>query len=43
MSQNNILTCDYRIFAFDKAEDLMNNNLCQSPNKPSHGYQVPCS
>jgi hypothetical protein len=43
MSQNNILTCDYRIFAFDKAEELMNNNLCQVPNKPSHGYQVSCS
>ena len=43
MSQNNILTCDYRIFAFDKAEELMTNNLCQVPNKPSHGYRVPCS
>jgi len=43
MSQNEILSCDERNYAFDEAEKLMKKKLCQVPNKPSHGFSVLCS
>ncbi|MBT4804839.1 hypothetical protein HON71_01570 [Candidatus Woesearchaeota archaeon] len=43
MSQNEILSCNEREYVFYKAEKMMKQTLCQVPNKPSHGFKVPCS
>lgn len=34
MSQNEILPCEWRTFAFERAEQEMKTKLCQKPNKP---------
>lgn len=41
MSQNEILPCGWRIFAFEEAEKELKTKLCQKPNQPKIGNTKP--
>ncbi len=41
ISENSLVECQSRIFAFKEAEEKMKLKLCQFPNKPYHNHQKP--